>query len=63
MKQQRRPWGAVSGLMAGSLATLVGVIRRLDPDVIALRALLAAAAVGVVVAVVVGIAGPKAEPN
>lgn len=41
------PWGSVAALLAGCLVTLIGVIRGVDPDVILLRAVVAAVVLGV----------------
>lgn len=54
MKKKRKnserstPWGRVCALLAACFATLVGVASGLEPDVILLRSLLAAVAVGFV---------------
>ena len=40
------PWGSVAALLAASFATVAGLVRGIDPDVILWRALVAATAVG-----------------
>jgi len=61
------PWGRITALLAACFATLLGVARGLDPDVILCRALFAAIVLGAVVAVatrmVAALAGPGAAPN
>lgn len=49
--RQRRPTGMVFGLLAGSLATLIGVACQLDPFAICCRALISGFTVGAVMSV------------
>ncbi len=41
-----QPWGKIVGLLAGCLATLIGVVNGLAPETIAVRALVAAVLLG-----------------
>jgi hypothetical protein len=49
------PWGRTTGLLAACLATLIGVWRGLDPEVILARAVSAGIVVGVLGVLVTGI--------
>ncbi len=46
------PWGRISALLAACAATLIGVARGLDPDVILVRAIVAAGLLGALTLVV-----------
>jgi hypothetical protein len=48
----RQPWGRACGLLAGCVATVVGVLREVDPDVILYRAMITAVVVAVAVRMV-----------
>jgi hypothetical protein len=50
--EPHQPWGPAGGLLAACGATLTGVLRGVDPDVILGRALVS----GLVVALVIGAA-------
>lgn len=50
-----QPWGRLTGLLAACGATVIGITRDLDPDVILLRALVSGLVVGVVAAAVGGL--------
>jgi hypothetical protein len=50
--QHGLPWGRTTGLLGACLATLVGVLRGLDPDVVLVRAATAGVVVGVLGVVV-----------
>lgn len=45
------PWGSFAALMAASFATIAGLVRGIDPEVILWRALVAATLVGTLAAV------------
>ena len=45
--QRSKPWGSVAALAMACVATLIGVARGLDPDVVLLRAAGAAVMVAV----------------
>jgi len=45
-----QPWARACGLLGGCATTLAGVIQQVDPDVIVVRAVVAALAIGIVVA-------------
>lgn len=48
-----QPWGRLAGLLAACGTIAMGVLHDLDPDVILVRSLVAAAAVGAIVTIVV----------
>ena len=56
MTSKRLPWSRASGLLAGCMATLIGICSRLEPDTILMRSVVAAVIVAVFVRVVRAIA-------
>ena len=50
-QQRPQPWPSVAGLLAACVVTLLGVWRRVDPDVLLIRSIGAAVAVGTVISV------------
>ena len=52
-RQAAAPWGSVAALLSACFATLAGVVRGIDPEVILWRAIVTATLVGVLTAVVV----------
>lgn len=50
-KTRTNPWGAVFGLSAWCLATLIGVWSGLEPDVILTRSVVAGLTVGLIASV------------
>jgi hypothetical protein len=50
-KQSAKPWGSVAALLAACFATIAGVVRGIDPDVILWRAIVAATLVAALAAV------------
>lgn len=49
----QQPWGLATGLLAGCVITLIGVLLDLQPDTILLRALLGGSLIGGLTSVVV----------
>jgi hypothetical protein len=49
------PWGSVAALLTACFATIAGLIRGLDPEVILWRAVVSATLVGSLTAVVCGV--------
>jgi hypothetical protein len=45
------PWGSIAALLAACFATVVGLVRGIDPEVILWRAIVAATLVGALTAV------------
>ena len=45
-RTERKPWGAVSGLLTACAVTLIGVVSGLEPDVILFRAAVAGCVLG-----------------
>ena len=56
-KKLAKPWGSAAALLAACLATLAGVARGIDQEVILWRAGLSAMSVGAVTGVAVCLAG------
>lgn len=50
-KPNIRPWGSIAALLAACFATLVGLARDIDPEIILWRAVVAATLVGAVAAI------------
>lgn len=50
------PWGSLAALLAGGFATVAGLVRGIDPDVILWRSLVAATLVGALTAVASAVA-------
>jgi hypothetical protein len=49
--QSAKPWGSVAALLAACFATIAGVVRGIDPDVILWRAVVTATLVGALTAI------------
>jgi hypothetical protein len=49
------PWGRVAALLAACFATLTGLVRGVDPDVILFRSVVAATLVGGLTAAAAGV--------
>ncbi len=63
-EQYAFPWGRASALLAASLATLLGIARSVEPDVILERSLLAALITGLVIRLAIWmVASPKQVEN
>lgn len=45
-RKSAMPWGGAAALLAACFATIAGLVRGIDPDVILWRAIVAATAVG-----------------
>ena len=48
-KEARRPWGLIAATLMGSMVTLIGVIRGIDPSMVLQRVAVAASVTGIVV--------------
>ncbi|MEM9412504.1 MAG: hypothetical protein AAGA30_15425 [Planctomycetota bacterium] len=59
----KKPIGILLGLLAGTLATIVGVVCGVDPFTILCRSVLSGIAVGVTVAIGVGFVRLANRPN
>ena len=55
----RRPWIRVVAILTACYVTLMGLMARLDPDVILIRGCVAAAIAGGVTFFVIGISTPR----
>lgn len=49
-KRERQPWARAAALLSGCAVTFVGLVQRLDPDVLLVRILFASTATAVIVA-------------
>ncbi len=56
MGSGNNPWGRAIGLLAGCVVMVIGVLCKLDPDVILFRAVVAAVVLGVATRVVRAVA-------